>query len=425
MNRILLVALLLLPLAAEARQIVITMSADLSSAVVEAGTGIHRLVALDDRINDALTLLTNSRRSYRGIEARKTGTSFGYRVQLDHSATQWPVSRWHHPLRITDWQDLLLVPESWSMTQPFELLVRVPDGIEVFLPFTLVDQQPGAYRYRVYPLLPGHGGLALFGNLVSRQRNGADGTVIRISVVGEPGKQTDALFGWVTDVINVAGEAHRTLPGHDASIVIVPVPFVNGVIPWAHVRRGGGSHVIAYVKQDADQVELARDWTLFHELAHLYHPYLKGGGRWISEGFASYYQNVYRAQAGVVDPDYAWQRLQAGLARGRKENAERGNPRVTEGGRMRTYWTGAALALEADSQLRSEFGMTLGELMGKFASKHLPAQGSWYARDYLRGLDEEAGGEVLIPLYERYLRDRFFPSPVVDVMARKMIFNDV
>lgn len=31
-------------------------------------------------------------------------------------------------------------------------------------------------------------------------------------------------------------------------MIIVSVPFLSGVVSWAHVRRGGDSHLIACVK---------------------------------------------------------------------------------------------------------------------------------------------------------------------------------
>ena len=46
-------------------------------------------------------------------------------------------------------------------------------------------------------------------------------------------------------------------------MIIVSVPFLSGVVSWAHVRRGGDSHLIAYVKDIvsplSDELALSND----------------------------------------------------------------------------------------------------------------------------------------------------------------------
>ena len=37
---------------------------------------------------------------------------------------------------------------------------------------------------------------------------------------------------------------------------------------------------------------------------------------WLSEGTASYYQNVLRARAGILPAEDAWQRMHSGFRRG-------------------------------------------------------------------------------------------------------------
>lgn len=46
-------------------------------------------------------------------------------------------------------------------------------------------------------------------------------------------------------------------------MIIVSVPFLSGVVSWAHVTRGGDSHLIAYVKDIvsplSDELALSND----------------------------------------------------------------------------------------------------------------------------------------------------------------------
>ena len=94
---------------------------------------------------------------------------------------------------------------------------------------------------------------------------------------------------------------------------------------------------------------------------------------------------------------------------------------------MRTYWTAAAMALEADRRLAAAGEPPLAVLMGRFASEHLPAASAWHPRDYLAALDESLAAPLLAPLYDDYLRDRYFPEPeAADSTWQRIIeFNQI
>ncbi len=403
------------------RVVKVELAADLASLTVRIPGDMGRLQAHKEEVWSRLVHLTNGRRSGRFVRPVNSTHSVTYQVNLEHAGTEWAIASWHQPLRISDWTDWLLTPVGWSEAQPFELRIEVPDQGRAVLPFQVIENSPGLARYRATPIMPEHGGLAVFGN-VQLERVSFKGRRLFVAVVGDQGSQSSQLVDWVTGVAEVAVSLHKAAPGHDALVAVFPVPLVGSVVPWAHVKRGGGSHVIAYVQEGAEMAELTEDWTLFHEMAHLYYPYLHSGGRWVSEGFASYYQNVYRAAGGVVEPRHAWQRLVAGWERGRKENETNGNRPVTQGGRMRTYWTAAAMAYEADLALRAQ-GQTLAEVMGQFASGRMPVDRSWHPRDYMAALDETAGRSVLVPLYDDYVRDRFFPEPAASDSAWRIVFD--
>lgn len=417
------------PPAAVAREMQVTIADDLSSVDVRVSAGMGKLEAQSPEVWSSLLVLENgvlengTKRS-RFLVPTDPAKELVYRVELSHTGAQWGISRWHNPLRLSDWTHWLLTPVNWSMTRPFELKLEVPGKGSAILPFQLIRHSPGQFAYKAYPILPDHGGLSVFGNAQVRQLVFGD-TGMTSAVIGDQSDETRMLFEWIEQVVQAAVDVHGSAPGEKSLVVVVPVPFVRGVVPWAHVMRGGGSHIIAYVKQGASMDELLEDWTLFHEMTHLYHPYLHSGGRWVSEGFASYYQNVYRAHAGVVEPDYAYQRLMAGLERGRKENVRAGNRPVTQGGRMRTYWTGAALALGADVSIRrhSRQDGSLALAMGQFAARQMPVDRSWHPRDYLAALDDELATPVLVPMYDDYVRDRYFPEPELSIKDWHVIFG--
>jgi predicted metalloprotease with PDZ domain len=134
----------------------------------------------------------------------------------------------------------------------------------------------------------------------------------------------------------------------------------------------------------------------------------------LSEGFASYYQNVLRARAGVLVPEAAWRELAAGLARGAK--AAKPGQTVEQGGRMVTYWTGAALALEWDLALRQASGgkQSLDTLLTRFAAKELPARAPWGASEVAAALDRASNGVLgkdhFSASMSRALSQRGFPD---------------
>ena len=92
---------------------------------------------------------------------------------------------------------------------------------------------------------------------------------------------------------------------------------------------------------------------------------------------------------------------------------------------MRTYWTGAALALAADANIRSNGGqdMSLAFAIGNFAARQMPVDRSWHPRDYLEALDRELNKPVLVSMYDDYVRDRYFPAPELSTKAWHHIFG--
>jgi predicted metalloprotease with PDZ domain len=127
---------------------------------------------------------------------------------------------------------------------------------------------------------------------------------------------------------------------------------------------------------------------------------------------ASYYQNVARARAGMLDEEEAWRRLDAGFRRGetastgaRLDAMGRGH-----GGTMRVYWAGAAYWLEADLALRRRSGTTLDAILDRYAECCLRGTDSVMPQDFAAALDNLAGNDTFSTLYRRYAAMRGFPS---------------
>ena len=183
-------------------------------------------------------------------------------------------------------------------------------------------------------------------------------------------------------------------------------------VPWGQTSRDGDVAVLLYVRRDASYEQLRADWTAVHEFSHLAHPYLGERGRWLAEGLASYHQNVLRARAGLLAPEEAWQRLDAGFRRG---EAVAGGPALDamgrqRGGTMRVYWAGAAYWLEMDLALRRDHDTTLEAVLDRYARCCLDGTAHVAPEDFVAALDRAAGIALFAKRYRDYAESTVFPS---------------
>lgn len=183
-------------------------------------------------------------------------------------------------------------------------------------------------------------------------------------------------------------------------------------VPWGQTSRDGDVAVLLYVRRDASYEQLRADWTAVHEFSHLAHPYLGERGRWLAEGLASYHQNVLRARAGLLAPEEAWQRLDAGFRRG---EAVAGGPALDamgrqRGGTMRVYWAGAAYWLEMDLALRRHHDTTLEAVLDRYAQCCLDGTAHVAPEDFVAALDRAAGIALFARRYREYSESTVFPS---------------
>ena len=273
-------------------------------------------------------------------------------------------------------------------------------------------------------LLAGIATLACAGDAVVDGRTlDRGGTQLRVDIVGIKDPQRVAMLQrWVAE----AADAARTRSGRfPLSKALVRVSETDSrdpsPVPWGQTRRGDPVAVLLYVRRDADAAALRADWTAVHELSHLYHPYLGDRGRWLAEGLASYYQNVLRARAGMLDADEAWRRLDAGFRRGERAASGMRLDAMgrTRGGTMRIYWAGAAYWLDADIALRTRHHATLDAVLDRYARCCLDGSADVAPEDFVATLDRVAGVALFVPLYERYVADTAFPdvAPLLEALG--------
>ena len=178
----------------------------------------------------------------------------------------------------------------------------------------------------------------------------------------------------------------------------------------------GGEAVRFYVDGSRTLADLHADWTATHEFAHLLLPYVGSREKWVSEGFASYYQNVLLARRGAYTQPDAWRRLIRSFERADRiddpPRLDRLHERSFRDVRMLVYWAGAAMALMADVQLRSESDgvQSLDTVLGDLGRCCLPSGRTWSARELFARLDGLADVDLFIPLFEDLMAGRGMPD---------------
>lgn len=290
------------------------------------------------------------------------------------------------PLALTDPRQWLWLPAQFAAQDSVRIEFVLPKGMAVATPWKAIRGGAGR-NFELGPTMLDKEGLVAFGTLAQREIL-LGGATLRLSVASAAPAEVERFGAWAESVWRATRGAVTAPPNSLEQLLVVPIKAAREAVPWGEVRRGAGNSVLALVHRDAVQAELTADWTLYHELSHLYLPWL-GEDRWLSEGFASYYQNVLRARDGVIAPEVAWQRLAEGLARGAAEAKANPDRTVEQGRRMVTYWTGAALALEWDLMLRKATGGqgSLDALLARFAARNLPAVETWDAVRFALALD--------------------------------------
>ena len=162
------------------------------------------------------------------------------------------------------------------------------------------------------------------------------------------------------------------------------------------------------VARDASPEALVADWTLPHELSHLWHPFVERRSAWLSEGLATYYQEVARARAGAIPAARAWRRLYEGAALGRDASttlAEASERVFQTYDFPRVYWGGAAIALLADVELRRRSGGTrsLDDVVAELSRCCAGDPRAWRAEDLIDRMDAIAGTPVFSALVSRHV----------------------
>jgi len=227
---------------------------------------------------------------------------------------------------------------------------------------------------------------------------------------------------WLNHGAKASEALFTTLPQPILYFDVTAHPNAREPVPWGQVNRDGFNTIKLHVNKDASLITLVNDWTLYHEIAHLYLPFLDDESAWLSEGFASYIQNIAMLKANVHNKATFIKKIKAGLTRG-ENSTQRHQGRLNKVSSgmwsnrayMRVYWSGAAFFLSADRELQAT-NSSLVAVISSYVNCCLTAESSGV--ELMTQLDKISQSRVFSTLFEQYRTRTDFPNiPLKEISA--------
>lgn len=354
------------------------------------------------------------------ISLRRAGLSGCVRYEVDLEVAGWSRQA------VRQGGDLLLTqalflwrPERWDPSIRIAIEVDAPRGVHVSTPWPRAADRDGRLVFR-----PDRSVLKTVGNIAFVHSRPLElevaGTRAEVAILDGPLVVGRAgVARWLSDALRAASTMYGRFHCPRIHLAVVPVGPGFRPVAFGLVRRGGGPSVMLLVHENADAEALATDWTAVHELSHLGLPRMFQEDRWIAEGFATYYQEVLRARAGLITPEQAWGNLAAGFERGRY--AGRRGPLWRDAERMRgvgrIYWAGTAFVLDVDVRFRQR-GSSLDHWVERLRSQWEGSTDAWHGLDVMGRIDRLFGEPLARPLAIEYGRMRSYPD--TDALLRRL-----
>jgi hypothetical protein len=297
-------------------------------------------------------------------------------------------------------------PSPFPDDADFTVRFVLPPGVRASLPWPLVE---GAYKPDDSAFFAD--AYVVFGNFAT-ERLWSGKTQLDVALLG-PLPPSDLVRRWLDRAVRTASSL-GSFPRHDVHFVVAPVDVPRSDVVFGMLRRGGGASILLVPSANASEEGLDEDWVAVHELSHLWLPPFEPADRWLSEGIATYLQEILRARCRLQPEARAWARLAEGFERGRRSGTGRTldlEARDMDRTRAyhRVYWAGAAFALEVDMQLRERSGG--GDTLLAALRRAEPAWGSAVRpvprSAFLRALDPSGSLEEL---GKTYLAASAFPD---------------
>lgn len=434
-NRISLVGLLLLGSGA-------TSAAPLHRYIVEVGASLDILAVkacFDGKAPGALVAETGGARAFleevrlsgRRLQAQggevialdgvPDNACIDYRVKLHPAAsvaqTGGPETRRVGRDLLTSVGDWLWRPQELDEGTDVELSFVLPAGVAVSVPWERAAADAGQAIFRLGPTPYNWPAIAAFGRFAERQID-LPGARLRVVFLGglTPAQQARA-EQWVRRAAHNVTMLYGRFPVESVQVIVAPTSRRHGPVPWAYVSRGGGAGVHLFIDPARAPEEFDRDWSLTHEMSHLFLPYVAARDAWLFEGLPTYLQNVLMVRGGAIEPQQGWSRMIAGFQRGARAGTGLSLAQASEriafhGNYLRVYWAGAAMMLDADLRLRevTQGRHSLDSALAGLAECCLAPERRWRADELLATLDGISGTTIFSDVMREQFESDDFPD---------------
>lgn len=359
----------------------------------------------------------------------RAGECLNYRADLDAIAAThdqdvgWKIG-----------EDIVTGPQLWLLRPDAQgdadadVHITLPAGLNVSAPWQRVDSAGNTIHFHISSTPQNWSAAVAFGHF-EEERIELPGGVLRLAILsGTDAEQRKKLHDWLAHVSRAVLSTYGRLPLADVQVLMIPVgqmglasravaKFAPRAVHFGQSIRGQGNALELLVDQTRPAAEFDADWVAVHELSHLMHPYLGDRGTWLSEGLATYYQNILRGRAGLLTRAQAWDRMREGFI----DNDGKQYDTSLEGGAaqmhrnhdyQRIYWSGAAFWLTVDRDLRRDSAgkLSLDLALSRFRDCCLPAHRQWLPADFVARLDRLLGVETFSQRYREFAALKQFPD---------------
>lgn len=352
------------------------------------------------------------------LDGLPPGACIAYAIDFDalHDAHGFAVQRRQDSVatNIALW---LFRPVNWDRPAQASARFVLPAGMRVSVPWS---QRGGGYALDASAFA--FYAYAAFGAFELESIDVA-GAQLQVAVLDGLSSETRAhVVPWLRHAATLAAQPFGRFPRARAQVVVVSAGERRGSrdeddepVPYGTVTRGGGASALMLLAPRARLDALLADWVAVHEFSHLLHPFLCREDAWLSEGIATFYQEVLRVRAGAESESEAWRRLHEGVALGRdgaQGLSQRSATMMSTHSFALVYWGGAAFALLTDLELRRQSGgrQCLDSVLQVLSERASAQARCLSARELIAQLDDVSHGTIFGSAQQTWVLGSRFPK---------------
>ena len=177
---------------------------------------------------------------------------------------------------------------------------ELPDDVNVSVPWRPLADRDHSFRLESSP--QSGSAIAIFGEFAAETVHVADADLRIVSVPSRANPINPEIVDWIRKTAEHITLAYGRFPNPHARVLLLPVANrrAESAVQFGRVVRDGGETIELMVDPTRPEESFLGDWTATHEFSHLMLPYIDRGERWISEGFAQYYQKFCSPVPGVT-----------------------------------------------------------------------------------------------------------------------------